>query len=145
MGKWGYIVNIIMVVWTFFEVTILCFPETYPLTWDTFNYAVRHQPPSFSRIANEILRLLSLWPSWVYRSCGTSLLVDDTTTVPEATSTNTLLKRRNPMNHKRRHQLSAVQHAPMANASTRRPLAGSVHVMTLKTQLFNQRAYFAIL
>lgn len=39
MGKWGYIVNVIMVVWTLFEVTILCFPETYPLTWDTFNYA----------------------------------------------------------------------------------------------------------
>lgn len=93
----------------------------------------------------KILRLLSLWPLWVCPSYGTSLLVDDTTTVPEATSTNTLLKRRNPMNHKRRHRLSAVQHAPMSNASTRRPLAGSVHVMTLKTQLFNQRAYFAIL
>ncbi|KIR28093.1 amino acid permease [Cryptococcus deuterogattii 99/473] len=39
MGKWGYIVNVIMVTWTFFEVTILCFPETYPLTWNTFNYA----------------------------------------------------------------------------------------------------------
>ncbi|ODN76623.1 hypothetical protein L202_05271 [Cryptococcus amylolentus CBS 6039] len=39
MGKWGYLVNIIMVLWTLFEVTILCFPETFPLTWDTFNYA----------------------------------------------------------------------------------------------------------
>lgn len=53
MGKWGYIVNVIMVVWTLFEVTILCFPETYPLTWDTFNYAVRYLPSSCSRIANE--------------------------------------------------------------------------------------------
>ncbi|WVQ78870.1 hypothetical protein IAT38_000961 [Cryptococcus sp. DSM 104549] len=39
MRGWGIYVNIIMTVWTLFEVTILCFPETYPLTWDTFNYA----------------------------------------------------------------------------------------------------------
>ncbi|WVO18657.1 hypothetical protein L204_106377 [Cryptococcus depauperatus] len=39
MRKWGLYVNIVMTVWTLFEVTILCFPETYPLAWDTFNYA----------------------------------------------------------------------------------------------------------
>lgn len=52
MGKWGYIVNVIMVTWTFFEVTILCFPETYPLTWNTFNYAVRQLLFPSSCIAN---------------------------------------------------------------------------------------------
>ncbi|OCF31661.1 amino acid permease [Kwoniella heveanensis BCC8398] len=39
MRKWGILVNWIMVIWTLFEVTILAFPETYPLTWNTFNYA----------------------------------------------------------------------------------------------------------
>lgn len=40
MRGWGVYVNGVMLLWTLFEVTILCFPETYPLTWDTFNYAV---------------------------------------------------------------------------------------------------------
>ncbi|GFZ42510.1 hypothetical protein JCM24511_00226 [Saitozyma sp. JCM 24511] len=39
MRGWGVYVNGVMLLWTLFEVTILCFPETYPLTWDTFNYA----------------------------------------------------------------------------------------------------------
>nr|XP_031858496.1 uncharacterized protein CI109_006141 [Kwoniella shandongensis]KAA5525568.1 hypothetical protein CI109_006141 [Kwoniella shandongensis] len=39
MGRWGYAVNVIMFFWTLFEVTILAFPATYPLTWNTFNYS----------------------------------------------------------------------------------------------------------
>lgn len=72
----------------------------------------------------KILRLLSRWPSWVCPSYGTSLLVDDTTTVPEAMYRK-ILKRRNPMNHKRRRRLLAVQRAPTTNASICRPLGGA--------------------
>lgn len=45
MRGWGVYVNMVMLLWTLFEVTILCFPETYPLTWDTFNYAVSDTGP----------------------------------------------------------------------------------------------------
>ncbi|WWC87950.1 uncharacterized protein L201_002850 [Kwoniella dendrophila CBS 6074] len=39
MRKWGLYVNIVMTLWTLFEVTILAFPASYPLTWNTFNYS----------------------------------------------------------------------------------------------------------
>jgi hypothetical protein len=48
MRGWGVYVNGVMLLWTLFEVTILCFPETYPLTWDTFNYAVSGSGPRFA-------------------------------------------------------------------------------------------------
>lgn len=39
MGSWGLYVNIIMVVWGLFEVTILTFPAYYPFDATTFNYS----------------------------------------------------------------------------------------------------------
>lgn len=39
MRGWGKWVNLIMVVWTAFEVVILCFPSYKPITAQTFNYA----------------------------------------------------------------------------------------------------------
>ncbi|KAL7424711.1 polyamine transporter tpo5 [Cryptotrichosporon argae] len=39
MRGWGKYVNAVMLFWTLFEVTILCFPETYPVTASTMNYS----------------------------------------------------------------------------------------------------------
>lgn len=39
MRGWGKWVNLIMVIWTFFECIILCFPAYQPITAQTFNYA----------------------------------------------------------------------------------------------------------